>query len=89
MSHLTTRERELVSLGAAMGSNCVSCIEYHIPASRKAGLADAQISEAIRLADKPRQVPARNTLDAAVNLLAEPVATAPTEAAGPGKPCCG
>ena len=57
MSHLTPRERALVSLGAAMGSNCVSCVEHHIPASRKAGLSDAQVAEAIQLADKTRQVP--------------------------------
>lgn len=62
MYHLTARERELVSLGAAIGSNCISCIEYHVPASRNAGLTDAQISEAIHLADKLRQVPARKTL---------------------------
>ena len=89
MSHLTPREQELVSLGAAMGSNCVSCIEHHVPASRTAGLTDAQISEAVLLADKLRQVPARKTLDAAVNLLAEAIAPAATEAAGPTKPCCG
>lgn len=89
MNHLTPRERALVSLGAAMGSNCVSCIEYHIPASRNAGLTDAQISQAIRLADKVRQVPARSTLDAAANLLAEAAAPASAEAAAPGKPCCG
>ena len=69
MSHLTPRERALVSLGAAMGSNCVSCVEHHIPASRKAGLSDAQVSEAIQLADKTRQVPARKTLDTALGLL--------------------
>ncbi len=69
MSLLTPRERELVSLGAAMGSNCVACIEHHIPASRKAGLTDAQISEAIGLADSVRQVPARKTLDTALALL--------------------
>ena len=69
MSELTPRERELVALGAAMGSNCVPCIEYHIPEARKAGLADAQIFEAIRLADKVRQVPARKVLDTAEALL--------------------
>lgn len=90
MSQLTLRERELVSLGAAMGSNCVSCIEHHVPASLTAGLTDAQISEAIDLADKLRQVPARKTLDAALNLLAEAIApAAAAEAAGPSKPCCG
>ena len=80
MSHLTPRERELVSLGAAMGSNCISCIEYHIPAARKSSLTDSQISEAIRLADRVRQVPARKVLDTALDLLSElavtPVATA-------------
>ena len=89
MSHLTPQERALVSLGAAMGSNCVSCIEYHIPASRKAGLTDARISEAIQLANRVRQVPARKTLDAAVNLLAGPAAPVSKEIAATGKPCCG
>jgi len=69
MSDLTPRERELVALGAAMGSNCVPCVEYHIPEARKAGLADAEILAAIRLADKVRQVPARKTLQAALKIL--------------------
>jgi 4-carboxymuconolactone decarboxylase len=89
MPQLTPQERALVSLGAAMGSNCISCIEHHIPASRTAGLSDAQISEAIRLADRLRQVPARKTLEAAVNLLAEDAAPASTDAAGSNKLCCG
>ena len=71
MNNLTPSERELVALGAAMGSNCVSCIEYHIPEARKAGFADSKISEAIRLADKVRQVPARKVLDAALKILPE------------------
>jgi AhpD family alkylhydroperoxidase len=93
MSQLTARERELVSLGAAMGSNCVSCIEYHIPASRNAGLTEAQISEAIQLADKTRQVPARKTLDTALDLLSLQSLGAAgdktTAAAQANKPCCG
>jgi AhpD family alkylhydroperoxidase len=71
MDHLTPRERELVALGSAMGSNCVPCIEYHIPEAKKAGLSDFQVSEAIRLADKVRQVPARKVLDAALKMLPE------------------
>ncbi len=78
MSELTPRDRELVALGAAMGSNCVPCVEYHIPESRKAGLADAEIHAAILHADKIRQVPARKTLQAALKLLPF---TAPTEPA--------
>ena len=69
MNHLTPRERELVALGGALGSNCVPCIEHHIPEAKKAGLTDSQIEEAIRLADRVRQVPARKVLDAALRLL--------------------
>lgn len=69
MSDLSPRERELVALGAAMGSNCVPCIEFHIPESRKAGLSDLEIHVAILHADKIRQVPARKTLQTALNLL--------------------
>ena len=82
MNHLTPSERELVSLGAAMGSNCVPCIEFHIPEARKAGLADSQISEAIRLADKVRQVPARKVLDAALKMLPETSVGAQTNDGG-------
>ncbi|MDZ7663008.1 carboxymuconolactone decarboxylase family protein [Thiohalophilus sp.] len=69
MSDLTTRESELVALGAALGSNCVPCIEYHIPQARKVGLTDQEIHSAIQLADKVRQVPANKVLEAARSLL--------------------
>lgn len=84
MNDLSTSERELVALGAAMGSNCVPCIEYHIPEARKAGLTDAQIQTAIRLADKVRQVPARKVLDAALRMLPETPAGARAEQDAPG-----
>lgn len=69
MNVLSPSERELVALGAALGTNCIPCLEHHIPEARKAGLTDAQIAEAIRLADTLRQVPAREVLDAAVRIL--------------------
>ena len=69
MQELTNIERELVALGAALGSNCVPCIEYHIPEARKAGLSDQKLAEAIELADKVRQVPARKVLAAAHRML--------------------
>ena len=43
--------------------------EHHVPAAREAGVNDAQISEALHLADQVRQVPARKVLDAAVRLI--------------------
>jgi AhpD family alkylhydroperoxidase len=100
MEKLTYAERELVALGAAMGSNCVPCIEYHIPEARKAGLTEQQIREAIQLADKVRQVPARKVLAVATALLAEAEVEAPAEESRSGcgqpgsvgnrpRPCCG
>lgn len=98
MNHLTPRDRELVALGAAMGSNCVPCIEHHVPEARKAGLGAAEIAEAIRLADTVRQVPARKVLEAAQKMLSDApmgeqvaqnacsAATAQPEA---GARCCG
>lgn len=58
INRLSPRERELTAIGAAIASNCVPCIEYHIPQARKAGLSDSQILEAVALADKVRRVPA-------------------------------
>lgn len=69
MGELTTSERELVALGAALGSNCVPCIEYHVPEARRSGLTDRKIDEAIRVADTVRQVPARKVLATALGLL--------------------
>lgn len=94
MTTLTLRERELVALGAALASNCVPCIEFHVPAARKAGLTEAEIGEALALADKIRQVPAGKVLDAATAQLSTtaPAAAAsaccPPAAAGAKSSCC-
>jgi len=73
MTKLTQRESELVALGAALGSNCVPCIEYLVPQARKTGLTDQEIHAAILHADKIRQVPARKVLETALNLLPQAV----------------
>lgn len=78
MTLLHPKEKELVALGAAMGSNCVPCVEFHIPEARRAGLTDAQITEAIRYADKVRQVPAKKVLDVALHLLGEASTVSPS-----------
>lgn len=74
MTDLTSRESQLVALGAALGSNCVPCIEHVIPQARKAGLTDKEIQAAILLADKIKQVPARKVLEAALILLSQAAA---------------
>jgi AhpD family alkylhydroperoxidase len=96
METLTGRDRELVALGAALGSNCVPCIEYHVPEARKAGLTDPEIKEAIQLADKVRQVPARKVLGAALRMLPGSGKQTPLECVQsmketidkPQEPCC-
>jgi AhpD family alkylhydroperoxidase len=85
MNQLTNRERELVAIGAAMGSNCASCIEFHIPEARAAGLTDLQIKEAVELADGVRLVSARNALTAASEALASPTST--TQPSAKSSPC--
>ena len=71
MSELNNREQKLVALGAAIASNCLPCIEYHIPEAKKAGLTDTQIKEAVQTADKVRQVPARMVLETALARIQE------------------
>lgn len=97
MNTLSNTERELVALGAALASNCLPCLEFHVPAARRAGLSDQQIEEALGVADGVRQVPARKALAAARAALGQPGAG--TEAVSPcaqagvaaesASPCCG
>lgn len=72
MSDLSPRDRALVGLGAALGSNCIPCVEHHIPVARNAGLDDDQIRAALNLADTIRQVPARRVLARATELVSLP-----------------
>jgi 4-carboxymuconolactone decarboxylase len=99
MDRLTSAEKELVALGAALGSNCIPCIEYHIPEARKAGLSELQIKEAIHLADKVRQVPARKVLATALRMVPDAAAGTETVQSSAGcaqplqhpeaeQPCC-
>jgi AhpD family alkylhydroperoxidase len=85
MSELNSREKSLVALGAAIASNCVPCVEYHVPGAKKVGLSDGQIKEALRIADKVRQHPARAVLEAALARIEEgPNGSADTAGSGCG-----
>jgi 4-carboxymuconolactone decarboxylase len=84
---LSNREQLLVGLGAALGANCIPCIEYHIPEARKAGITDEEIDWALRVADKIRKVPARRVLDVALARLAGEETEIASEKAPGG--CCG
>jgi len=69
---LSAKEQELVRIGAAIASNCVQCIEYHIPLARKAGLTDSQIKAAVNIAKLVKKVPADIVLNRALELLNAP-----------------
>jgi AhpD family alkylhydroperoxidase len=58
MSELTERDRELVAIGAAIGSNCIPCIAFHVGKARDAGLGDGEIQAAVALSEEIRAVPA-------------------------------
>jgi 4-carboxymuconolactone decarboxylase len=88
MNELTKREQSLVALGAAIASNCVPCVEYHMPVARRVGLSDTEINQALEIADKVRQVPARAVLEAALARI-EISPEDPAEASGKGCGCAG
>ena len=58
MTELTERDRELVAIGASIGSNCVPCIAFHVGKARETGLTDGQIEAAIELSEEIRAMPA-------------------------------
>ena len=82
MSQLSPRDRALVGLGAALGSNCIPCIEHHVPAARNAGLSDDEIRSAISIADNIRLVPARRVLARAAELVSAKPADPSASASG-------
>lgn len=88
MSELSNREKSLVALGSAIASNCVPCVEFHIPGAQRAGLSDIEIDEALEIADKVRQVPARAVLEAALARI-ETSSDVPVGAGGQGCGCSG
>lgn len=98
MNTLSPRDRALVALGAALAANCIPCIEHHLPLARTAGLDDDELAEALLLADRIRQVPARKVLEAAHAFMSSPTAehgncpldepTLPAMTAPPAGKCC-
>lgn len=79
---LESGQRELVALGAALGSNCVPCTEHHIAEALKIGFSPRQLEEAVRLADQVRRSPARKVLAAALGAVSEPFSAAAASTEG-------
>jgi 4-carboxymuconolactone decarboxylase len=71
MGRLKQKEKELVALGAALGSNCIPCVVYHIGVAEKLGIPDDEIREAVELAAEIRKVPADQVLKTAYAKIGE------------------
>jgi AhpD family alkylhydroperoxidase len=65
----TSQVAELVAIGAAIGSNCESCLQYHIAQAIELGVTRADMGLAIKTARRVKDTPARNILKLADQLL--------------------
>ncbi len=65
MNTLNEREQLFVALGAAIGSNCVPCVEKIMPKAKAAGIEDWELRLALNAADSVRQKPAAKVLSLA------------------------
>jgi AhpD family alkylhydroperoxidase len=60
---------ELVAIGAAIGSNCEPCLEFHVTKARELGITDEAMAAAVSSARKVKETPAREILRTADTLL--------------------
>jgi len=61
---------ELVALGAAIGGNCIPCLEWHYKKRLELNIPKEEIFEAIETAQKVKNVPI-NKIDSLINILAD------------------
>ena len=80
-SIFTDTVRELVAIGAAIGSNCEMCFKHHYNEARKLGVSKDDIRLAVETAQAVKDSPARSIAKLAEKYLREPAAKA--------SPCCG
>ena len=78
---ITEQVRELISLGAAIGSSCEPCLKYHVKKSRELGLNDAAMREAIAIGLMVKEASGKNIHGLADKLIPDEDAADTT--------CCG
>jgi len=49
---LKGKTKELVAIGASIGTNCTGCLKHHLRLAREYGATDEEIQEAIEIALK-------------------------------------
>lgn len=68
---LDNREKELVAIGAAIGGNCIPCLEWHYKKCLETGATFEEIKEAINIAKLVKDVPIKNINEVAEKLLSQ------------------
>jgi AhpD family alkylhydroperoxidase len=63
------KTKELVALGAAIGGNCIPCLEWHFKRCVELGVAKNEIQEAIDMATKVKNVPITKISETAKRLM--------------------
>ena len=88
---ITEQVRELIAIGAAIGASCEPCLKYHVNASRKLGLSNAQMQQAVSIGRMVKNASSKNMLGLADKLLpdAEPEQNPSTAPSGSKQACCG
>jgi len=79
-SLFTDAVKEMVAIGAAIGSNCEMCFKLHYNEARKLGVSKEDMRLAVETAQSVKARPAQSILELADKYLGEPVNQA--------SPCC-
>lgn len=91
----TEAVQELVSIGAAIASNCEPCFKFHYDKARKLGVSKEDMVRAVDTAQSVKEAPARSILSLAARYLIEPGAVRPdaseikSQSTAPTASCCG
>jgi AhpD family alkylhydroperoxidase len=78
--------KELVAIGAAIGSNCEMCFKYHFGQARKLGISKEDIRLAVDMAKMVKDSPARSIAELADKVLTLPAVKATAGVLDAG--CC-
>jgi AhpD family alkylhydroperoxidase len=90
MDTLSKRDIHLVSLGAAIGCNCIPCTVYHLKECKANGLTDEELAEAIQISNVVKDVPRNNVTQTALRQLKrlpESESVAANECGDKNSPC--
>ncbi len=82
-SLFTDAVKELVAIGAAIGSNCEMCFKHHYNEARKLGVSKDDMRLAVEMAQAVKDTPARSIVALADRYLSEP------RILPRATPCCG